>query len=389
MLTFVASASATDWHYPGDGATLQAVEDRAADNDTIYVAAGVFTEALSVDRDVTFALDPATTLEAGHPDDGVFKVVSGATVTVTAGTLDGGGSSRIATVGDSCGLTLLGVTVVDTHHDADGGAVWVHGSATALRLERSTFTTSTTGGKGGFVYSDGNAQLVIVGPSSFVGGVATGDGGAIYANSADVLTIEGAEFRDDTAANGGALYLHQVPTGARISDSTFVHNGATIEGGCPVPALPGLVDRGPLAVLRQWRGPRRGHLPARPRPRGAGERLPRPRPHDGTRRGRVRGRPQQHRRPARPRHHPALERGPRGGRLLRQGRRPRDRRLPRPGARRVEPRRQRLRRRDEHRGDQRVHRQRDPAPEPGDGGGPAHQPVRPRHPGRHPGPGPV
>ena len=89
MLTFLTPASAADWYYPGDGATLQGVEDRAASGDVIHVAAGAYTENLAVDLDVTFELDPGATITAGHPDDGVFKVVSGASVTVSGGALSG------------------------------------------------------------------------------------------------------------------------------------------------------------------------------------------------------------------------------------------------------------------------------------------------------------
>ena len=166
---------------------------------------------------------------------GAVYVYGGATLTVNNGrfignrALDGGAVN----IRSNCTVTFAN-TVFDsnvatgTGEDQGGGAIYV-GWAT-LDLANVTMTNnSVSEGYGGAVNSS-NAILTVRGGSFEENSAA--NGGAIYVKVNDgenkTATITGAEFNSNSAANGGAIYV--AGNGTAIDGASFESNAATYGG---------------------------------------------------------------------------------------------------------------------------------------------------------------
>lgn len=99
-----------------------------------------------------------------------------------------------------------------------GGAVY--GFDCAPVLNGCLFATNSSVGGGGAVATGGDSAMQLT-DCKFNGNMA-GFGGAVYGFDGDLLSIDGGMFIDNSADNGGALYLYNA--GPRVRGATFDGN---------------------------------------------------------------------------------------------------------------------------------------------------------------------
>ncbi len=109
----------------------------------------------------------------------------------------------------------------------NGGAIYSLGTMT---ITGSTFNTnSTASGEGGAAYIGNGGTAPSITDSYFVNNSSSGDGGAVRCIEPETLTIDGTTFETNSGARGAALA--QFDGNATITNSTFSGNTAATEGG--------------------------------------------------------------------------------------------------------------------------------------------------------------
>lgn len=157
------------------------------------------------------------------------------TVTATRFTLnetpaDNGGGIYVAT---AASLTLDDVESADNSAGENGGALYVYGvptvSITASEFARNT---TTANGSGGAIFLHRDVTTASIDGSSFTANssAGAGNGGAISAGldfPVGSLRINGTTFTDNTAPEGGAVFLQKFSADSWIQNSVFTGNTAT------------------------------------------------------------------------------------------------------------------------------------------------------------------
>ena len=178
----------------------------------VYLAAGTYSEALTLAADVTvFGLDGA------------------------ASTIIDGGGSRTVTVSGSPSVELEGVTVTGGAA-ADGGGL--HANGATVLLDSVVFDGNQCGseGEGGGIYCEDCALDIL--DSTFTNnncgyglGESGHNGGGIYLDGGDVFITE-TLFEANTAGDGGALFSRTSNNQPHIvTRCTFLDNEANDSGG--------------------------------------------------------------------------------------------------------------------------------------------------------------
>ncbi len=229
---------------PGAGQfdSVQAAADAASPGDEIFVEAGTFEGAVSIDKDLTLhktkvaitALSPGTAaLEYVVSVDDTLLVVEDLT-------LDGAGVSG--------GLKLAGVSTAEVNRvkfrrgSADRGAgMQVYGSADAT-VRQSVWCDNVVSGYGGAIYIH-SGGFVAAQESLFVGNVCTGNAGGAAHPDGDASFVNNT-FVANQAVGGAALassgavefvnnlVLHHVATGTYPSgDEAVQEHGSGYSGG--------------------------------------------------------------------------------------------------------------------------------------------------------------
>jgi hypothetical protein len=212
--------------------TLREAVNGAADGDVITAVAG--THEL-VDDDIAIADDvtingtgAGSAIVDANGDDRAFTIEPGTVATLTAMTIENGFDGTGGAILNGGTLTLDGVEILNSVALGDGGAIasdlgeFLRAGPVPLGTGLSTTLTvrnSTLGGAD--MEADGNRA----------GSDGSGDGGAIYANDT-ALTIENSvlENNETRDGQGGGLGLDD-DTVANVSDSRFLGNFATEDGG--------------------------------------------------------------------------------------------------------------------------------------------------------------
>lgn len=113
-----------------------------------------------------------------------------------------------------------------------GGAVYNGGNG-SFNISNSSFSNNIADGFGGAIYNEGNAKISI-NNSNFTSndGSSSGWGGAIYSNGGGDLYIIHSYFNNNTGWMGGAIHMRNDSDSVLfISNSTFINNSVTNEGG--------------------------------------------------------------------------------------------------------------------------------------------------------------
>lgn len=209
---------------PSGYSTIQAAIDAAQEGDRIVVLPGVYHENIDF-------LGKAITVQGTDPSD---PDVVNATV------IDGQDIDRsiVRFVNNETATSILsGLTIKGGHkYDAHaGGGIYVREASPTIRNNHIRDHSSFFAG-GGIYLVESRARIsdnVFVNNKSQSGGAIAVDGYAY------VPTITGNTFSDNTAGEGGAIfigstYIGSEPAGAApliLSDNTFTANAATLYGG--------------------------------------------------------------------------------------------------------------------------------------------------------------
>jgi hypothetical protein len=201
VLTIPGGGFAAELHVPGDYPTLQIALEAAPSGTTIRVAAGAYSEALTV--------------------QGKSVVVRGAGADLTV--LDGTGlGERVLTVAADASVVLAGLTVQNAVSDADGGAVLSGGALSAIDCR----FIANTAFRGGAITSTAG-DLILVN-CTFTGNGAW-SGGAVF-SGADATLINCVFWGNGAEGLGGGVAAFS----GRVTGCTFVGNTAGAGGGLAV-----------------------------------------------------------------------------------------------------------------------------------------------------------
>jgi len=229
---------------------------RATGGDTIRVAQGVYTENLTVDKQVTLeggyeslgwtrSITQYETIIDGSNTQTVVKFVDGSgdsvldDFTVRNGEAECGGGVQI----NSTDVTIRNCTVISSTAQESGGGICITGTSTATIFGNVIYSnTAVTGGGGGLV-ADTNSTFVIS-SNQFLDNFARCCGGGMTAWGWSQGKIISNTFDGNSAHDwmGGGIYLddgsYDVFSNTVTQNRTFVHAG----GGVAVGSLPGATD---------------------------------------------------------------------------------------------------------------------------------------------------
>jgi len=208
---------------------------QAAVNDatcaTINVAAGTYTEHVTIARDVTIrgAGQDSTVIDGGG--SGTVLTVASGTVTLRSVTIQHGARATESSGRHGGGIWNAGSLTVENSTVADneaffGGGIWNEGT---LTVRNSTFSGNSAFSSGGGI---DNRGTVIVENSTVAGNRANNNGGGIY--NSGTLTVEDSTVADNSAFFGGGGGIFNFDGGTvTLTDVTFQTNIPDDCTGCP------------------------------------------------------------------------------------------------------------------------------------------------------------
>jgi predicted outer membrane repeat protein len=198
------SASASGCTVPGTHTTIDAAADDGA-CDVVQVGPGIFSEALTINRNVTVrGAGAGATLED-------VTVAGGSRGIDVEGTL----TARRVAVSGNTGTSDVGIIVYDS------------GGPATLRLEDSLVSNNhTTAGNGGGLGAQINSVVTVVGSTFTLNTATGGDGGAIY-NALGTLTVTNSTISGNTSTEaGGGIATSSSSTATTFSSATIAGNTA-------------------------------------------------------------------------------------------------------------------------------------------------------------------
>ena len=246
--------------------TIQSMINNATAGGTVNIAAGTYTESLTVNKTLTLTgVSSGTTLIQAVTGQRVITVTDGnnlrlENLTVTGGQAgsDVGGGVYLA----NGSLTLINSRIV-SNSAVYGGGVFQDGAGGRVDAINSVIELNTTTNQGGGLYVRGSAaftdtQVVSNTASMHGGGVhvqngrvdvtgglfaynraVNGNGGAINLNNS--LTLSGTQLISNTAINGGGVQQWNAGYAVLITNTHFERNGAqSIGGGAAVSGTLGI-----------------------------------------------------------------------------------------------------------------------------------------------------
>lgn len=178
--------------------TIQAALDCAAGGDIIVIAAGTYTENLSISKDIT------------------LQGASAASVTV-----NGAGIGRVVTVDAAVTVKLSGVTL--TNGSAADGA-GIYSSASSLSLSDLSISGNTATTRGGGIFTDAGTVDVTNGTIS---GNQAVSGGGIYTLAGTVTVLGGTLTANTASGVGGGVFTQAGSLSATAN--TILGNSAPID----------------------------------------------------------------------------------------------------------------------------------------------------------------
>jgi hypothetical protein len=205
-----------------------AVTTRAGNGDAINVAAGTYTESVTIAKPVTItgAGQNATKVDGGNANQ-VLHINPGANVAIHALTVQNGSGNPGGGIYNGGTLLVTDAIVVTNTGTSSGGAFFNDGAAT-LNL-KNVAISGNKAKTGAGIYNDGTATLDT---TTINGNAASDSGGGIYNHG--TLTITNAVINNNSATNaglGGGLYNTMATAKASIATTTLSGNTAKFGGG--------------------------------------------------------------------------------------------------------------------------------------------------------------
>ncbi len=231
---FFPAAGAGPWYVDPDGSdgdnclsavsacqTIQAAVNRSSAGDTIFLAAGVYTENL--------VLAHALVISGAGPEDSIIDgSASGQVIQSTAdlqldnlGVQNGAAAANGAGVGTSGSLVLSNVYILENvSTDNSGGGVYAAGGLVLLNSKLSENECLGAACDGGGAYTP--STLVVTG-TRFISNTAGDEGGGFL--SEGFTSLWGASVLSNTASKGGGGAF--INSSAVVSGSLFQANSCT------------------------------------------------------------------------------------------------------------------------------------------------------------------
>ncbi|MGI8854357.1 MAG: choice-of-anchor Q domain-containing protein [Thermomicrobiales bacterium] len=203
-----------------------AVMTRAGNGDAITVAAGTYTESVTIAKPLTItgAGQNATKIDGGNANQ-VLHINTGANVTIRKLTVQNGNGGPGGGIYNGGTLLLTDAAVNTNTGIASGGAFFNDGAAT-LNL-KNVAISGNKAKTGAGIYNDGTATLDT---TTINGNTASDSGGGIFNHGA--LTITNAVINNNSAATalGGGLYNTMATAKATFATTTLSGNSAKFGG---------------------------------------------------------------------------------------------------------------------------------------------------------------
>lgn len=236
--------------------TLQSMIDNTPAGGTVYIAAGTYTESLTVNRSLTLTgVTSGTTIIQAVAGQRVITVTTDNNLRLENLTVTGGHPSSAVGGGIyvvSGSLTLINVRIAGNSADY-GGGVFQSGQGGRVDASGSRIELNTTTNHGGGLYANGNVALTntqfLSNTASWHGGglhsqngrvdvtgglfafnrATNGNGGAINLNNH--LTLNGTQLISNTALNGGGVQQWNASYSVALTNTRFERNAARHVGG--------------------------------------------------------------------------------------------------------------------------------------------------------------
>lgn len=162
----------------------------------------------------------------------------------------GGNGGAIAVTGSTGSWDGDGTGFVFNTASIDGGAISVFTSTVSWDGNDTIFDSNIAAGNGGAIRGEGTANVVWNGRPTFTGNVAEGNGGALslteFGEQFTKTVFAAATFVENSAENGGAVYVYNSVYGFDFTDIVFRSNSA--EAGGAFAAFAGTEDQ-PITFL--------------------------------------------------------------------------------------------------------------------------------------------
>jgi hypothetical protein len=205
-----------------------AVTTRAGNGDAINVAAGTYTESVTIAKPVTItgAGQNATKIDGGNANQ-VLHINAGTNVAIQKLTVQNGNSNPGGGIYNGGTLLLTDAIVLTNTGTTSGGGLFNDGAG-ALNL-KNVAISGNKAKTGAGIYNDGTATLDT---TTINGNAASDSGGGIY--NQGTLTITNAAINNNSATNsglGGGLANTMATAKASIATTTVSGNTAKFGGG--------------------------------------------------------------------------------------------------------------------------------------------------------------
>ena len=210
----------------GDFTILQGYIDAA-------IANGIYEYNLTRSFTYTLGFD-----EEGHPlDDGQMYINHSFTLNGNGFTIDAQGICRIFNI-TADNVIFNNITFVNGKSDftnskgvfegSFGGALYWDGANG--QVNDCVFDNNSASLDGGAIFVDHETDVAVISNTNFTNNRAGMNGGAIDWN-ASVGDVENSYFFNNSAENGGAIFVGNDGGDGKVINSTFVNNTATNNGG--------------------------------------------------------------------------------------------------------------------------------------------------------------
>lgn len=252
------ASAASNCTVAANGAMYRTIQ--AAVNDTncstIDVAAGTYTENVTIGRDVTITGSTiGSTIVDGNNAGSVFSIPEG-TVTLDRLTIQHGLATDGGGIASQSTLTVQHSTLMTNHATRFGGGIFSQGGA--LSVYNTTISNNWTDVFGGGIFFNSwDSYALVVANSTISNNTAvnqdsnySSDGGGIFAQGSSLgsVTVTNSTISGNTTGFDGGGILALLPM--TVTNSTVSSNNARSNGGGIFAALPTTVTNSTISGNR-------------------------------------------------------------------------------------------------------------------------------------------
>jgi predicted outer membrane repeat protein len=217
---------------PPSVATIQSQIDAAPEGGTVTIAAGTYTDSLTINKSITLTgVTSATTIIQAVTGQRVITVTDGhdlrlTNLSLTNGNQQNGSSLAGGGVWLAGGSLWMTDTRVANNGGSWGGGIFQAGASGRVDIVNSFLENNSTPNHGGAIYAEGNVFLT---NTQVLSNTAGGHGGGIHVESG-FTSLAGGLFSNNRATgdNGGAVNANN---GLSIAGTRFISNTAPQKGG--------------------------------------------------------------------------------------------------------------------------------------------------------------